>query len=64
VKRKSVPPDGLKNLIMIYRKAFKIPENIYHYSEQDFKNAERQFVKYMLYTRALSDASPQRPSPP
>ena len=50
--------DGLENLITLYRKAFQLPENINYYSEQDFKNAERQFVKFMLHTRALSDDTP------
>ncbi len=57
MKKYDTNNDGLQNLIAMYRKAFYLPENINHYSEQDFKNAERQFVKFMLQNRDLSDAT-------
>ena len=63
MKIRSMKADGLKTLIDLYRKAFQIPENTNHYSEQDFKIAERQFVKYMLHDRGLSDATPRKPVP-
>ena len=63
MRKNSIPDDGLKNLITVYRKAFQLPENLNHYSEQDFKIAERQFVKYMLQKRELSDATTQPPVP-
>ncbi len=59
MKKNDSKADGLKNLIAIYRKAFHLPENINHYSDQDFKNAERQFIKFMLQNRELSNAPPR-----
>jgi len=38
-------------LIMLTRQCkekFKIPENLNHYSEQDYKKAERKFIKFIL----------------
>lgn len=31
-----------------YQKAFRIPENLDHYSEKDLKNAERKYIKHAL----------------
>jgi hypothetical protein len=59
MKNIATPDDGLKNLIGIYRRAFQIPENLNHYSEQDFKIAERMFIKHMLQKGDLSDATRQ-----
>jgi hypothetical protein len=64
MKKDFAQNDGLKNLIMSFRKAFNVPENINHYTERDLKNAERSFVRCMLNGNHLSDASPQRPPPP
>ena len=30
------------------KERFKIPENLNHYSEKDYKKAERKFIKYIL----------------
>ena len=57
MKKSNTNNDGLQNLIAMYRKAFYLPENINYYSEQDLKNAERKFVKFMLQNRDLSDAT-------
>ena len=38
-------------LIILTRKCkerFQIPENLNHYSESDYKKAERKFIKYVL----------------
>jgi hypothetical protein len=38
-------------LIMLTRQCkenFKIPENLNHYSEKDYKKAERKYIKYVL----------------
>ena len=40
--------EGVEKLIKNYRKSFRIPENLNYYSAEDFKNAERQFVKYQI----------------
>jgi hypothetical protein len=55
---KKIDPNtsGLKSLVAMYRKAFHLPENLNHYTEQDFKSAERQFIKFMLQNRELSSA--------
>ena len=63
MKRDPMKDDGLANLISTYRKAFLVPENLTHYSEQDFKDAQRRFVKYMLRKRDLSFGIPKHPVP-
>ena len=42
---------GIQALIKIYKKIFRIPENLNHYSEKDYRNAERKFLKYSLEQR-------------
>jgi hypothetical protein len=37
---------GLQELYKKYQKAFRIPENLNHYSGKDFRNAERSFIRY------------------
>ena len=39
---------GLKRLIEKRRAEFRQPENINHYSEDDYKIAERKYVKFRL----------------
>ncbi|MBW1695573.1 MAG: hypothetical protein JRH18_00155 [Deltaproteobacteria bacterium] len=39
---------GIQSLIHRYRKRFRIPENLNHYSDQDFRKAERKFLKFSL----------------
>jgi hypothetical protein len=39
---------GVKLLKERYRKNFRIPENIDHYSKEDFKKAEKKYVKLCL----------------
>lgn len=36
---------GIKRLIAQGRRRFRVPENLNHYSEEDFLNAERKFLK-------------------
>ncbi len=51
---KEYTADGLKNitgielLINKYKKIFRIPENLNHYSQGDFRAAERKFLKWAL----------------
>ena len=40
--------DGFGLLVGKYREIFRIPENVNHYSDKDFKMAERKFLKYAL----------------
>ena len=39
---------GIKTLLENYRTLFRIPENANHYSEKDYRAAERKFLKYAL----------------
>jgi len=39
---------GIKLLIQNLKKEFRIPENLEHYSEEDFKEAEKKFLKFCL----------------
>ena len=39
---------GIKLLVKKYRKKFRIAENINHYSEENYKIAERKFLKFAL----------------
>ena len=39
---------GIKLLLEKYRKKFRIAENINHYSEENYKIAERKFLKFAL----------------
>ncbi len=39
---------GIKALIKKYKKSFQIPENLNHYSQKDYKKAERAFIKQAL----------------
>jgi hypothetical protein len=40
--------NGIKLLVEKYRKKFRIDENLNHYSEENFKIAERKFLKFAL----------------
>jgi len=39
---------GIKLLVEKYRKQFRIAENMNHYSEENYKIAERKFLKFAL----------------
>jgi hypothetical protein len=39
---------GTKQLIRMYRKMFRVRENLDFYSEKDFIAAERKFLKHVL----------------
>jgi hypothetical protein len=39
---------GIQLLIKKYRKKFRRPEKIDYYTENDFKEAEKKFVKFCL----------------
>lgn len=40
----------MKEMVRRYRKKFRIPENLEHYSKQDYEAAEQKYVK-MCITR-------------
>ena len=39
---------GIKLLIKKYKKTFQIPENMKYYSKEDYKVAEKKFIKFAL----------------
>jgi hypothetical protein len=39
---------GIRLLIQNLKKEFRIPENLKHYSEKDFQEAEKKFLKFCL----------------
>ena len=38
-------PTGIHLLVKECRKRFRIPENLNHYSDADFREAEKKFIK-------------------
>ena len=46
--KKSRYKSGIQLLLKKYRKLFRTPENLDHYSETDLRRAERKFLKYAL----------------
>jgi hypothetical protein len=41
--------EGTKRLIRCCKEIFRQPENLDHYSEADFKIAERKYVRFCLF---------------
>ena len=39
---------GIDRIVDKYRQQFRVPENIEHYSERDFHQAERQYLRFCL----------------
>ena len=39
---------GMDRLVEKYRRQFRIPENLNHYSEADFQQAEREYLRFCL----------------
>jgi hypothetical protein len=39
---------GINKLVDKYRRAFRIPENLNYYSAEDYKKAERKYVKFAM----------------
>ena len=42
---------GLKVMVEKYKNMFRIPENVNYYTEEDYRLAERKFLKYLLEQR-------------
>ena len=49
---------GIRKLYEKCRKAFRVPENLNHYAPEDYKNAERNFIRRGFFTGCtdLSDS--------
>ena len=43
-----IQTSGIKLLVEKYRKEFRIAENLDHYSAENYKIAERKFLKFAL----------------
>ena len=50
---------GQVNLIRRIREAFRIPENINHYSDEDYRIAERKFVKLAMKDGEINITTPE-----
>ena len=48
MNNETAPSTGAHRIVEFYREMFRIPENTKYYSSEDYKNAERQFLKYAL----------------
>jgi hypothetical protein len=46
--RQEIPLNGIERLVERYKKAFRIPENLNHYRSEDYRVAEKLFVKFCL----------------
>jgi len=42
------PQEGMQRIVKEYRRQFRIPENLNHYSKKDFQEAEKKFLKFCL----------------
>lgn len=45
--------NGLQRLVAYYQNLFERDENLNHYSPNDYQNAKRKFVKYLLDSRVM-----------
>ena len=48
MKKHSEHKSGIELLLDRYRGTFRVRENQKHYSKEDYKRAERKFLKYAL----------------
>jgi hypothetical protein len=58
-----VSRNGLECLLDHFRNAFRIPENLNHYSKKDFQKAEKKYIKYRMnygFCRVSLQANQQR----
>jgi hypothetical protein len=56
-----ITESGIKKLVESYKKAFRIPENLNFYSNEDFRKAERKFVKIAIRLRTDDFSRADRP---
>jgi hypothetical protein len=47
--------EGMVKLLRYYKSLFRKPENLNHYSESDFREAEKKFLKYALLGHELNN---------
>lgn len=53
-------PTGINLLLKECRKRFRIPENLNHYSDEDFREAEKKFIKLCFIGGHLQEQNKQR----
>lgn len=59
LKEVAVPKDGKENegmvkLLCHYKSIFRTAENLDHYSESDFREAEKKFLRYVLFGHEMN----------
>jgi len=52
-KMKIQEKSGIRLLLERYKALFRTEENRNHYEEEDYRNAERKFLKYALEQRRM-----------
>jgi hypothetical protein len=52
--KNSKHPQGIELLVKKYRGMFQTPENLNHYSREDYKIAEKCFIKCALAGKCIS----------
>ena len=53
--KKPLQPTGAKLLVNKFKNKFRIPENINHYSKEDYQQAEKKYLRFCLTTGVCED---------
>jgi hypothetical protein len=53
---------GIQRIVKKYKQRFRIPENLNFYSKEDYLNAERKFLKFVLMNGEFDTAKEGRSS--
>jgi hypothetical protein len=67
VDKKPLRTSGAKRLVNKFKNKFRIPENLNHYSKEDYQRAEKQYLRFCLTTgmcegpQATSDSNDDKP---
>ena len=48
MRKNSKKPTSIELLINRYKEIFRIPENLFYYKKEDYRLAERKFLKWAL----------------
>jgi hypothetical protein len=54
VSKEDKENNGMMRLLRYYKGIFRTPENLNHYSESDFRAAEKKFLRYVLLGHELN----------
>lgn len=54
---------GIQKLYKKYQEVFRIPENLNHYSDEDFKKAEKKFLRHCFFNGKIEVFNPEDPVP-